>query len=557
MAALVKGETHFMVSSTRQAFAGILLIFAIAVSAHAQTKPAKDLNATIGGKITLKGKGTAGIVVTLRKSGEPYGPTTADYRATTNDDGEYRITDVRAGSYQILTFAPAFVSSGDRYGQDLIVNKGETIEHLDFTLVRGGVITGKVVDAEGRPVIEESVTAIPLQETSRRPFFNSASVMTDDRGVYRIFGLPANTYRVAAARDDSNSFPGRIRDAYKRTYYPAAADIAQATTIDVSEGSETTNIDITLSRQVTTYTATGRIVEAATGQPLPNINYGVTHFIDPNSTSSWTNASGSNTNARGEFKIDGLTPGKYQISIVADKDKNWRAEPMRFEVVDQDVSNLLVKAARGNIISGVLVLEGTDDKTVREQFKQAVVSASVAGGSDFLWSGQSGISPDGSFWITGLRSGVVTFYLPNHDRFRIVRVEQNGVILPGNIELKDGQPLDNIRIVVQYANASLHGVIEFDNGPLPKNSNVSVMLRRLGDEDENRVRINEPTARVDLRGQFIIEGLVPGNYVLFVNVYVPGSPPKFISKKQDVVVIAGEANSVNVKIDLTADTKKP
>lgn len=557
MAALVKGETRFMVSSTRQAFAGILLIFAIAVSAHAQSKPSKDLNATISGKITFKGKGTPGIVVTLRKSGEPYGPTTADYRATTNDDGEYRLTDVRAGSYQILTFAPAFVSSGDRYGQDLIVNKGDNIEHVDFTLVRGGVITGKVVDSEGRPVIEESVTAVPVQEIRSRPFFNSSNVMTDDRGVYRIFGLPANTYRVAAGRDDSNSFPGRIRDAYKRTYYPAAADIAQATTIDVTEGSESTNIDITLSRMVTSYTVTGRIVEAATGQPLPNINYGITHFIDSNSTSSWNNASGSNTNARGEFKIDNLIPGKYQISIVADKDKNWRAEPMRFEVVDQDVSNLLIKATTGNSISGVLVLEGTDDKDVREQFKQTMVSASVAGANDFLWSGQSEISPDGRFWITGLRSGMVTLYIPNRNRFRIVRVEQNGIILPGNIELKDGQPLDNLRIVVQYANASLHGAIEFDNGPLPKGSNLTVMLRRPGDEDENGVRINEPTARVDLRGQFIVEGLVPGNYVMIVNVYVPGSPPKFISKKQDVVVTAGDANSVNVKIDLAADAKKP
>ena len=47
MAAPVKGETHFMVSSTRQAIACIFFIFAIAVCAQAQTVPAKDPTATI------------------------------------------------------------------------------------------------------------------------------------------------------------------------------------------------------------------------------------------------------------------------------------------------------------------------------------------------------------------------------------------------------------------------------------------------------------------------------------------------------------------------------
>src|SRR5262249_3886576 len=141
-----------------------------------------------------------------------------------------------------------------------------------------------------------------------------------DRGVYRLFGLPAGIYKIAVGRDDGNSFPGRIRDSYTRTYYPATFDLGQATTVEVTEGSETANIDITLSRTASAYTAKGRIVDAATGQPLPNLNYAITHFIDANSTASWTNGSSSVTNARGEFKFDNLLPGKYAISIMADKD---------------------------------------------------------------------------------------------------------------------------------------------------------------------------------------------------------------------------------------------
>src|SRR5262249_8905971 len=161
--------------------AGIIFIFVITVTAQAQTTPVKEPTATISGKITLKGKGAPGVVVGLRRNGEAWDPRSANYRAVTNDDGEYRIADVKAWSYQLLTFVTAFVSSAGPYGQNLIVNKGDTIEHLDFTLVPGGVITGKVVDSDGRPVIEESVYAMPAQ--GKDPSNSTSNALTDDRGV--------------------------------------------------------------------------------------------------------------------------------------------------------------------------------------------------------------------------------------------------------------------------------------------------------------------------------------------------------------------------------------
>lgn len=540
-----------MVSSTRQAIAGTLVIFCIFVCASAQTTPAKDPPATITGKVTLKDKGVAGVVVALRKNNESYSSDSNNLRAVTDSEGEYRIADVPAGNYQIIPFAPGFAASVERNGQSLIVNKGATIEHLDFTLRPGGVITGKVLDPEGRPIIEEEVIAIPQQDKGRRFSFPS-TVMTDDRGVYRIFGLPANTYKIGVGRD-TGSFFGGSRISYKRTYYPATLDVAQATNIDVTEGSETANIDITVSRTLTTYTASGRIVDAATGQPLPNLNYGITYFIDPSSTTSWNNS--ASTTARGEFKFDNLVPGKYAISIIANKDSNWRSDLLRFEVVDQDVGNLLIKATKGSSISGVLVVEGADDKTVRDRLARVSVSASVAGSEeDNRWSGQSAMSPDGRFTITGLRNGLVTFYLPRRDNFRIIRIEHNGIIQPRGIELKDGQQLEGIRIILQYANASLSGAVEIENGPFPENGRFEARLRAPGSRD--RMTADDFYGQVDARGQFVIEGIIPGNYELVVSGYIPGSTAT-ISKKQDVVVTAGTANSVTVKIDLKSSTTGP
>src|SRR5687768_14030465 len=68
--------------------------------ANSQTGPAKTASdATVSGKITLKGKPAAGVVVGLR-SREPaqFDPT---FKATTDQEGKYRITDVPEGAFVI------------------------------------------------------------------------------------------------------------------------------------------------------------------------------------------------------------------------------------------------------------------------------------------------------------------------------------------------------------------------------------------------------------------------------------------------------------------------
>src|SRR5919199_530077 len=65
---------------------------------------------------------------------------------------------------------------------------------------RGVVITGRVPDGEGNPVIAEPVTVEPADDKTpqlpRGPF-DGRDRMTDDRGVYRIYGLAPGRYRVS------------------------------------------------------------------------------------------------------------------------------------------------------------------------------------------------------------------------------------------------------------------------------------------------------------------------------------------------------------------------
>ena len=127
----------------------------------------KDASATISGKVTIKGKPAPGMVVGLR-SNEPgqFDPT---FKATTDQDGKYRIAEVPQGKYVIAPVAPAFViaNANNSRGQSVIVNEGENIEGIDFDLIRGGVITGKITDADGHPIVEENVNLLAADRLKR------------------------------------------------------------------------------------------------------------------------------------------------------------------------------------------------------------------------------------------------------------------------------------------------------------------------------------------------------------------------------------------------------
>jgi hypothetical protein len=194
-----------MVSSGRHAIFCILLVLSTVIFAQAQTAPDNISGATITGKVTIKGKGAPGIavVLVLNLQGEQRGTR---YKAFTDDTGTYRITNVPPGKYSALTATPAFVAIDQFAGPfgksvTLLINKDETVENIDFELVRGGVITGKVTDSDGRPLIEETVS---ISNAESNPKYGSRvrGMRTDDRGAYRIFGIPPGNYKVSAGTND-------------------------------------------------------------------------------------------------------------------------------------------------------------------------------------------------------------------------------------------------------------------------------------------------------------------------------------------------------------------
>lgn len=532
-----------MVFSRRQTVVSLLLLLTLVVSARSQSAVDKAATSTISGKVTVGGKGLQGVVVALALGNQNRSnlrPTR--FRSTTDEDGNYRIKNVPPGTYEVIPASPAYVAMEGR--KPLIVGANETLENIDITLARGGVITGRVTDADGNPVIEEAVYLNAITNS----LSYSRNIRTDDRGIYRAYGVPAGKYTVFTGRDTNSSVGGRRGEGgYQRTYHPSAVDAATATVIEVSEGSEATNVDITLGGPTRKYSASGRIIDSETNQPVPKMSVGI-QVIWQHGTSAVGGIAESTKD--GEFKIENLAPGKYAVYSQPPADSDWHSEAVPFEVTDRDVEGLVIKTSRGASVSGVVILEGTDDPSIRAKLLAARIVGQILDGYFGQSTPAATINPNGSFRLTGLAPGHLMFNLQPHEPLRVIRVEREGMPYPRGVEIKEREQVTGLRVVVGLANGAIRGVIRLPDGlELPSPPRLRVGIRRTEDFAPGYTPVE-----TDLRGQFRVDGLIPGTYEILVTVLTPPDQPPRIPPARRTVIVTGSAVT---DVTITLQMPKP
>ncbi len=543
---------------------GLLLVGAhFRLGAGAQTKPiSKAATGTISGRVTLQGKGKAGIIVSLGTPQLGAPRTTPIVKATTDADGNYRITDVPAGFYHVAPLAPEFVVPdvnqnpyGPR-GKALQLTEGESVEDVDFAITRGAVITGKVTHADGRPVVEEQLNATLEQSTTNAGSLQRLPFQTDDRGVYRIYGLLPGRYKISVGQGEDSFFSiNRGRPSFERVYYPDVRNSDEARVIELAEGGEATNIDITVGKKVETFSATGRIVDGENDQPLASIRFGLQKIVGENRSFMGTNAM---SNPQGEFRLDNIPPGKYAVFVLPQPNSPAQAEAVPFEIIDQDVTGITVRTSTGATVSGIVVIEGTSDKTVLARLGQFELDVNVRGVAIGAGFGQSvRIGPGGSFRLGGVQAGTANFSLGNGDRnppkgFSLARIEREGVVQARGLEIKAGEQVTGVRVVFAYATGIIRGTLKVENGPLPGNSRAMVWVSKPGDTSF-QMRPQE----IDSRGHFVIEGVPAGTFDLRVTVYILNSRQRPPMSVQSITMTEGSTLEVEVPIDLNPKRDSP
>jgi protocatechuate 3,4-dioxygenase beta subunit len=485
-------------------------------------------------------------------------------KAQTDQNGEYRIVGVAAGHHSISASAPGFGLINDIPYIDLKIAEGDNLENIDFELKRGGAITGRVTDSNDRPLVGERVELMKFfQDGKAGPLFISASDMgrTDDSGVYRFYGLPAGRYLVNVGASAKGAQLLRPSSSYlPRTFHPNVTQQSEAKVIEVSEGSEATAVDIVVAEAEKTYSIYGRVMSADSGQPVAGVELSCGYISEERrgirNITGW-GPPGARSDAKGEFRLEGLLPGKLMLFGRLDEKSEVYSEVEVREISDSDIHEVELKVRQGGSISGVIVIEGASDPAVLSKISELQLNSVVMTKEPSppgIW--QTKANTDGSFRIKGLRPGKVHISMSQNSTsrsFSVLRIERGGTLMSWNdgIEVGQGENISNVRVVVGYASSAIQGEVKIIGATLPGNQSLYVHAKYLN--DEKRIPALMET---DARGQFVFENLLPGEYELSLSLSYRSPADNRLSTAiprvlRKVIVGPNSRSVVSLEIDLS------
>src|SRR5258705_769678 len=391
--------------------------------------------------------------------------------------------------------------------------------------------------------------------------FGSTSSQPDDRGIYRIYGLGPGMYLVsvgqASAAGGAASIMGMGGSQYVKTFYPSVEDESRATIIEIKEGTEIANVDITVNKPGKGFAISGRVIYADSGAPAASVYVGHSVIDESNQQVGSMNFSGTQTDANGKLRLEGLRPGRYAVYTMAARDDNSTySEQVSFEVADSDVTGIEIKLRPGATINGVAVIENNSDPAAAALLQTVSLYAYVEQKSSSPSYAQSRIAADGSFRMTGLapgkaRLGIQGFPSPPKG-LSLVHTELDGLEQKEGVEIAAGAQINGVRLVFAYGTGSVRGEVKIEGGSLPEGITLRVLLRSPANESR---RFNRGV-QLDSRLHFILENIPPGSY----EVVVTGAPqppgvkptPPVEYLKQPVTIANGTETRLNLVVDLTA-----
>jgi len=241
----------------------------------------------------------------------------------------------------LSAFPQVTVKAGGTSRQDAVIHRGAAISG------RIGFDTGGVLSSAGEVTATLLTSKLFHHQTitggnSQHPGIAFSDTVTpDDRGVYRLDGLPAGEYRIdVRVTEPGNTIPNiRVRGlADLKVFAPDSLTEAGEKLVAVDEGDDVSGVDLMIPIGKL-HSVSGLVIQH--GVPVPSVKVSLRPSQEQWEPHHWY--AGSITTAEGVFRFDLVPSGVYKLDV---EDDRKDAGPNRFtrpaaitvNVIDTDVT---------------------------------------------------------------------------------------------------------------------------------------------------------------------------------------------------------------------------
>lgn len=484
------------------------------------TQPTKVGTSRIRGRAIAADTGQPLRRATIRLTS----PELRDVRSTSTDaEGRYEFRELPAARYTLSAMKNGYINMSygartwNQAGRVINLADKQDADRVDFSLPRGGVITGRVLDEYGDPAI--GVTVQPLRsqivngQRSDSPM--GSMTTTSDTGEFRVWGLMPGEYHVMVTPQRMFGPATEVSDdrtGYASTYYPGTASAAEAQIIVVAPGQTASGIDIALS-VTRTASISGSVVDS-NGQPLRRGNVSLMPK-GPNGMFMGMGG-GAQIRADGTFTIANVAPGEYTVRGMippAGPGMPMVQPTANVTVAGADVTGVVLAPAQPIKVTGRITLDPPGTWVEAAAIR---VSAQPKGPTQFFGPGMLPpiTNDDYTFELTSGSGAVLIRAFPSAPggaQFALKSVRYDGKdIIDTGLELSDGRDIEGIEIVLTNRQQVVTGSVTNSKGEPVLDAAITFFPQNPDEWSGPSRRMGG--ARPDQNGRYSVRTLPPGDY---------------------------------------------